>query len=126
MIETTVFNLMLAFFATHELDAVDKHEWRLLYGFRRMNERHARIAFILLHIPLFAGIFALAYSNSPGFTSYSRISIDVFAIVHLFLHWRLHRHPENRFSWPISYIPIIGAALFGAVHLLTLIAQLVE
>ena len=51
-----LFYLAFAGLVTHELDAVHKHEWRLLFVLRAMPDESARRAFILIHIPLFAAL----------------------------------------------------------------------
>lgn len=127
MIEDVVFNLMLGCFAAHELDAVDKKEWRILFVLRRMDDRRGRILFTLLHIPLAAIVLSLVYSTSAEVAYSSRLVLDVFAVIHLCLHWRLHKHPENQFTGPVSYGPILGAAVLGGLHACyTLIPSLVQ
>lgn len=116
MIQQVAFNLMLACLMTHELDAIDKKEWRLLFGLRKMDEMHASILFLLLHIPLVVIILTLAYAGSSNVAYFSRLSLDVFAVIHLGLHWRLRNHPKNKFTGPISYGPIVGAAILGSLH----------
>lgn len=49
-----LFFLVVAGFIAHELDAVHRHEWRLLFVLRGMPDEAARRAFVLLHVPLFA------------------------------------------------------------------------
>lgn len=116
MIEEVLFNLMLACFTAHELDAANKKEWRLLFALRKMDDKRASILFTLLHIPLAAIVLSLAYSASSSVAYSSRLSLDVFAAIHFCLHWRLRKHPENQFTGPISYGPIAGAAILGGLH----------
>lgn len=54
-----LFYLAFAGLVTHELDAVHKHEWRLLFILRAISDGSARRAFILLHLPLFAALLWL-------------------------------------------------------------------
>ncbi len=116
MLEQATFNLMLACFVAHELDAVDKREWRLIFILRTMADNHAGALFTLLHIPLAFVTLSLVFSASPDVAYYSRLLLDVFAMIHLYLHWRLRNHPENRFVWPGSYVPIASAGILGGIH----------
>src|SRR5687767_5612505 len=46
------FYLLLSSFVAHEMDAVRCKEWRLLFGFRNLQEKTAETLFIWAHIPL--------------------------------------------------------------------------
>ena len=43
----------------HEMDAIDKREWRLLFVLRRLPDDGALRWFIVLHLPLFVALLAL-------------------------------------------------------------------
>ncbi len=49
------------------------------------------------------------------------VGLDVFFIVHVFLHLIFYNHPENRFRSVFSYVLIFGAGMFGAVDLLLML-----
>ena len=55
-----LFYLAFSGLITHELDAVHKHEWRLLFVLRSMADAPACRAFVLLRVPLFAVLLWLA------------------------------------------------------------------
>lgn len=119
-ITNLVFYLFGALFVTHELDAVHKHEWRLLYVLRSMPDEIARRWFIALHVPLFTIILWLvAHTNSTvGF--WSIVALDVFAIIHAGLHLRLSSNEKYEFHALHSKFYIFGAAALGGIHLLLL------
>ncbi|HBE67600.1 MAG TPA: hypothetical protein DDW52_05560 [Planctomycetaceae bacterium] len=117
MTEEIIFNLMLACFITHEIDAVDKKEWRMLFVLRKMNDKRAAMLFMLLHVPLCAVVLSLVYSTYSDVSFFSRLSLALFAVIHLWLHWRLRNHPKNQFAGPISYGPIAGAAMLGGLYI---------
>jgi hypothetical protein len=48
------------------------------------------------------------------------VGLDLFAIVHAGLHWRLSGHPKYEFHSAHSRLLIYGAAFLAAVHLLLL------
>lgn len=115
-----VLYLFGAMFMTHELDAIHKHEWRLLYVLRSMPDEVARRWFIALHVPLFTIILWLfAHANTiVGF--WSIIALDVFAIIHAGLHLRLSSNEKYEFHTLLSKFFIFGTAVLGGVHLLLL------
>ena len=110
-----LFLLILAGFFTHEIDALGKREWRMLYGLRRLDDATGRQVFIWLHIPLVFGILWLTFSATDPLQEYSRIAVSLFALIHGFLHLRLRNHPENEFDLSSGAI-IIGTALLGALY----------
>ncbi len=110
----TAFSGLIA----HELDAVHKHEWRLLYVLRGMEDEQARRAFVLLHIPLFAVLFWLLSHANAGIQYHTMLGLDVFMIVHAGLHWRLSGHPKYAFNTPHSRLLIYGTAIVAALHVL--------
>jgi hypothetical protein len=112
MIADLIYWLMVAAFFTHELDAVKRHEWRVLPLTSWMPERIGEQIFIWCHLPLFLLIFLLS-GASPinGF----RIGLSVFAMVHVVLHWLFRKHPAYEFdnvsSWGLILLPGgLGAA----------------
>lgn len=49
-----LYYAMIGAFFSHELDAVKRHEWRVLPLLRSLPERMGEQVFIWLHVPLFA------------------------------------------------------------------------
>lgn len=105
---------MLSFFLTHELDAMQRHEWRILPLTSFLPEEAGRQAFVWMHVPLFAALFYFG-AGDPS-TSVAQ-GLSAFAIVHVGLHWLFRRHPNNEFNNPVSWSLILGAGLAGAGHL---------
>ena len=101
----------------HELDAVHKHEWRLLFVLRRMADEPARRAFVLLHVPLVALIIWLAAHPDEAVRWWTVLGLDLFAVVHAGLHWRLSGHPKYAFNTAHSRLFIYGAAVLALIHL---------
>jgi hypothetical protein len=50
----------------HELDAMTQAEWRLLFILSSLPEVIAEVVFVLLHIPLVAGLLWLTNSEELG------------------------------------------------------------
>jgi hypothetical protein len=107
-----LFWIVVAWIWAHELDAVQKHEWRLLPVMAQMNDVWGYRVFVLLHIPLLVWV-AWAAGN-PTF----QIGFSVFVIVHGGLHWLLRKDPKYEFHDPLSYVLIFGAVPLAALHLL--------
>jgi hypothetical protein len=118
--ETTAdraFYASLAFLLAHELDAVDRHEWRLLPVLRWLPDGIAGRLFVLLHVPLFAAVIALLTHPSPRTRRRSRLALAAFAVVHAGLHVRFDDHPDYEFDVRSSRLLVHGAAAAGLLHL---------
>jgi hypothetical protein len=118
------FIAALAFLFTHELDAVHRHEWRILPLLDRLNDERGRIVFVMAHIPLFALIVWLGFPASPGGPTLFRAIFAAFCVVHAGLHSLYERHPRYEFNNRWSRLLIYGAAVFGALYLVLSIAPL--
>lgn len=123
MTGAAVFLFYLAFSSliTHELDAVHKHEWRLLFVLRGMPDESARRAFVFIHIPLFALLLWLAAHSDASVRFWTTLGLDVFMVVHAGLHRRLSGHPKYEFNTGYSRLIIYGTAALAAAHLLLLL-----
>ena len=105
----------------HEMDAIDKKEWRLLFVLRRLPDEGALRWFILLHLPLFVGLLALVAAGPSAFTRWIEGGVDVFLVVHAGLHEKLSRGGDRAFANRFSRGLIWSAAGFGAAHLAYLV-----
>ena len=116
-----LFFLVVAGFIAHELDAVHKREWRLLFVLRGMPDEAARRAFVLLHVPLFAVLLWLIAHPDAAVRYGTMLGVDAFLVVHAVLHWRLSGHPKYQFHARHSRLLIFGTAVLAAVHALVLV-----
>jgi hypothetical protein len=116
--DDATFHAVLALLLAHELDAVERHEWRLLPVLRSLPDGIAGRLFVLLHVPLFLALFRLATHPSAGVRRRFRLALDAFAVVHAVLHRRFRDRPEYEFGGTTSRALIDGAALTGFAHLL--------
>ena len=112
-----LFYLAFSTLLAHELDAVHKREWRLLFVLRTLPDEGARRAFVLLHVPVVAVLLWLAAFPSEAVRFWTVVSLDLFIIVHAGLHWRLSAHPLYEFRTAHSRLLIYGAAALVFVHL---------
>jgi hypothetical protein len=113
----TTFWAVLAFLLAHELDAVERHEWRLFPVLRSLPDEVAGRAFVLLHVPLFVALFRLVRHPSTTVRRRSQFVVSVFAVVHAGLHARFSDHPAYEFDGALSKLLIDGAAVAGLIHL---------
>ena len=111
------YTLVGAFF-THELDAVKRHEWRVLPALSSLPERTAEQTFIWLHVPLFA---LLLWGGEGDPASTTRIALAAFAIVHVGLHVLFRRHPAYEFNNLSSWGLILLTGLLGVIYLFSLV-----
>ena len=109
--------LGLGAIATHELDAMTQHEWRLLYVLRDLPEELARQSFVALHVPLFVILIWLTAHPQPRLREGSRLALAAFLVIHVGLHLRLSDHPLYTFHGLLSQAIIFGAGLCGAIYL---------
>lgn len=109
-----IFFINMAWIATHELDAIQRHEWRIFPFTSHLPDKRGFQVFTLLHIPLFALIFWAA-----SFTSF-QIGFNIFLIVHVGLHYLFRNHPQNEFDNWLSQFLIVGVVPFSILHLILL------
>lgn len=117
----------LSLFFVHELDAVRCCEWRMLFGFNRLNDDHAHQLFVALHLPLLVVMLWLFVQPDVVLRFWFEAIFDAFLIAHLGLHLAFAKHPENRFTSWFSKTVLVLMALGGGLHglLLTLTPQAV-
>lgn len=109
------FHLALSFILIHEMDAIRCKEWRIFPILSNLEDKLGETIFILAHIPLcYAILVGLAGENKSVIIYW----LDCFFVIHLGLHILLFRHPKNEFKDWISWVLIVGAAVFGAIDLL--------
>ncbi|MGI9494082.1 MAG: DUF6713 family protein, partial [Geminicoccaceae bacterium] len=106
--------LMVAALFTHELDAIKRHEWRILPLLRNLPDNVAEQTFIWLHLP---GFFLVFWFSQLGAGSVFAIGLSAFAIVHVGLTWLLRKHPAYEYNNSSSWLLISLAGLLGALHL---------
>jgi hypothetical protein len=111
MAPDVLYWMLLGAFFTHELDAVKRHEWRVLPILRALPDSAGEQVFIWGHLPLFAAILATAADDGV------RLGVAAFAVLHVGLHWLFRRHPAYEFNNPSSWALILltGAAGVGYV-----------
>ncbi|MGH1365871.1 MAG: DUF6713 family protein [Calditrichia bacterium] len=114
-----LFYAGLAFILTHEMDAIYNKEWRIFPLTYWMSDKAGYSVFTLTHVPLYIWIFYSLFSPdiSPESKLVFKKGLDIFLIVHVFLHIALAFYPQNTFRSATSWFLIIGAGLCGALHL---------
>jgi len=111
------FVLAVALMFAHELDAMQRHEWRIFPGLSLMPDRIGMQVFVLAHVPLFAAVFWYgAHSITAGGDRFSA-GFSVFCVAHAFVHWAYERHPRCEFKNPLSRSLIWTCALAGLASL---------
>ncbi|MEX3007994.1 DUF6713 family protein [Hoeflea sp. TYP-13] len=109
-----IYYLMVGVFFTHELDAVKRHEWRVLPLLSHLPDRGAEQFFIWFHAPIFA-LLLLGGDGEPS--NGLRLGLAGFAIVHVGLHWIFRKHPAYEFNNPSSWALILLTGILGAAYL---------
>ncbi|MEM7470600.1 MAG: DUF6713 family protein [Pseudomonadota bacterium] len=116
MLDFLYYSTIGAFFK-HELDAVKRHEWRVLPLLRAIPERFGEQVFIWLHVPLFA---LLLWGGDGEPKSVTRVGLAAFSIVHVGLHFVFRRHPAYEFNNPSSWGLILLSGFLGGTYLVFL------
>ena len=109
-----VYWAMVAAFLTHELDAVKRHEWRILPLTSSLPERVGEQVFIWAHLPL---AWLILWLDERTAMSGVRLGLSAFAILHVGLHWLFRRHPANEFNNPSSWALIVLTGVLGGLYL---------
>jgi hypothetical protein len=108
------FWVALIFMAMHEIDAIKRHEWRILPMTSFLPETIGRKLFIWVHLPLAAlavWLIVLGPQSQPG------IWFSGFAVIHVVLHWLFRKHPKNEFANLQSWLYVAGSGMAGLLHL---------
>ncbi|MCZ8146915.1 MAG: hypothetical protein O9325_03550 [Roseomonas sp.] len=108
MVSDILYWALLGAFFTHELDAVKRHEWRVLPFLRAMPDAMGEQVFIWVHVPLFAAILMAGTDDGV------RLGISAFAVLHVGLHWLFRRHPAYEFNNASSWALILLTGALGA------------
>nr|MBV6629654.1 hypothetical protein [Oceanococcus sp. HetDA_MAG_MS8] len=112
-----IFLLGVSLLFTHELDAMTHSEWRVLPLTSWLSPEVGRVAFVVLHVPLFAFVLGWLTSHVPGKAIAAQFWISAFLVVHAGLHLAFSSHPHYTFDGILSNTLILGAAVCGAVYL---------
>lgn len=119
--KTLLFYLGFATLMAHELDAMTQSEWRLLFVLRRLSEPIASSTFVILHVPLLAGILWLSAHRLEPIQHRSRLAFAAFLIIHAGLHKHLEHHPDYTFTSSLSLGLIYGAGLLGLAYIVSVL-----
>jgi hypothetical protein len=110
------FWMMIAFLFTHEMDAMKRHEWRVLPLTSFLPESIGREVFLWMHVPLFFVLFLL---STGSHSDIARWWLSIFSIVHVALHWLFRNHPKYEFNNVGSWLLIAGAGIAGLAHIVS-------
>jgi hypothetical protein len=109
----TGFALMLV----HEMDAVRCKEWEIFPLLSSLTDKVGYYVFTAVHIPLYLLAF-WALTRRGEMNVSLIIGLDIFFIVHIFLHLMALKHPRNQFTDFFSWLVIIGSGMAGLIDLI--------
>ena len=118
--KSTAFYLGISLLFTHELDAISNHEWRVLPGLSAVSEAMGEMAFLVVHVPLFAVVIGFIASLDLRTRAMARNIVSGFLIVHAAAHYLFSDSPVYEFSSLVSSLLIYGAALCGVAYFFAL------
>jgi hypothetical protein len=111
------FFVGLSFILTHEMDALRCQEWTLFPLVSRLKVKTGYFIFTGIHIPLYFLLFWGLYDKN-GLNLCAIRGLDIFFIIHVFLHILFLKHPKNQFKSAISWMIILGSGISGAIDLI--------
>lgn len=112
-----LFYCGFALLACHEMDAIARHEWRLLPGLSGLEDGVARDLFTLLHLPAYVVILWLGAQAQRATIIWTRRLFCLFLVIHGALHFSLSGHALYEFVPPVETITVYGGALTGLAYL---------
>ncbi len=121
MITDLIFFTGFALLIAHELDAIQRHEWRIFPFLSNLKEDLSYQIFVILHVPLLVILLWLLSHPSENIRYWFQVSLDAFLIIHFGLHLLFKSHQEYEFKSLFSKTIIILMALFGISHLVLLV-----
>ncbi len=121
IITDLIFYTGFSLLFTHELDAIQRHEWRIFPFLSNLKEDFAYRIFVILHCPLLVLLLWLISHPSENVRYWFQISFDVFLILHMGLHYLFKSHKRYEFTTVFSKVMIILIALLGLIHILLLV-----
>lgn len=116
MMHDIIFYIGLSLFLVHEMDAVRSHEWKMFIYLSTLKPEMGYVVFSLLHVPFFILIFWGVFSANQSFRHYFIMLLNIFFIIHFFLHLAFIRHPNNEFKSVFSWFIIGGMFLMGLIN----------
>ena len=110
------FLIGLSLILVHEMDAIRCQEWTIFPLLSRLDEKTGYFVFTAAHIPLVLLLFRGLYTQNglnPGLIT----GLDIFFIIHVFLHVLFLKHPKNQFNSVFSWILILGTGIAGLIDI---------
>jgi len=99
----------LSLFILHEMDAIYRKEWMMLYPVNRLDETNAHILFTGMHFFLFLTIFFML----DQYFYYIFWIMNIFGILHFAAHIIFIKHRNNKMNNVFSMGIIILMALIS-------------
>lgn len=112
-----LFQLAFALLMTHELDAVARHEWRVLPLTRFFSDEVGFIVFVAAHVPVIWLLTAQLWGPAARRREVLRALFCAFCVIHVGLHWLFRNDPAYEFQSMLSESLIWGAGAAGAAFL---------
>lgn len=113
------FILALALMCVHELDAMQRCEWRILPPTAFMKDETGMRVFLWLHVPIFALLFYFSASAITARGNAFSNGFSLFCVAHAFVHWFYERHPKCEFRNALSRSIIWSCAGAGLAAILS-------
>jgi len=95
----------------HEMDAIYRKEWMMLYPVNRLEQNTAHVLFTGMHFFLFMAIFIMMHN----YFIYLFWGMNIFGILHLAIHLLFTKHRNNNMNNIFSLVIIFLMALISFI-----------
>jgi hypothetical protein len=113
------FFIGFGFLLTHEMDAIRQKEWTIFPLISGLGDKMGYYVFTGIHVPLYFLIFYGVFKDGLQLMNPSWIKgLDIFFIIHVFLHILYLNHKKNLFTSFFSWSLIAGAGICGLIDLI--------
>jgi len=117
--QKAIYYLAISVLVAHELDAMTHSEWRLLFGFRDLEDLVASKLFVAGHVPLLFVVLWFSHHVNPKIADWTKTGVSAFLVVHTLMHFALSGVPEYDFNGLLSRSLIFASGALAGVVLLS-------
>lgn len=118
MFSDIIFYFGLSLLFLHEMDAIKRKEWRMIYPFFKFSDEIGYYIFTAIHLPIIYSIFHILLFCDKEFVSNFKIILSFFFILHLLLHFGFIKHRKNELNTLFSWLIISLMGICGILFLL--------
>jgi hypothetical protein len=113
----------LSLLLLHEMDAVRRREWNMMFAVNKLADESAYIVFSVLHLPLYVMMFYLVCGFNGAWGTTMMWALSVFFVLHGVVHKAFRAHASNEFRGVYSNLIIYSMSAIGLLQMVLLICR---